>query len=113
MPPRDIYLAIYLAGESPNDVLDICSLLALEPEVEEGCHEYKRHLVNPSPERFEELVTQLKWRLAEGQGEAIYEIGVEDDGTLLGLSDTDLRASYDTLKRMVRRCRLTISLTLG
>jgi GTPase len=33
-------------------------------------------LINPSEERFQHLVTQLNWRLQEGQGEAIYEIGV-------------------------------------
>lgn len=34
-------------------------------------------LVEPTQERFEHLVTQMKWRLSEseGVGEAIYEIG--------------------------------------
>jgi GTPase len=34
-------------------------------------------LVEPTEERFEHLVTQMKWRLSEseGVGEAIYEIG--------------------------------------
>ena len=27
----------------------------------------------------------MKWRLREGQGEAIYEIGVEDNGLMTGL----------------------------
>lgn len=29
-------------------------------------------------------MSQLKWRLREGGGEAIYEIGVEDSGLLAG-----------------------------
>lgn len=103
--------AIEAEVESPNDVADVCALLALEPEVEEGCHEYKRHLVNPTPVRFEELVTQLKWRLSEGQGEAIYEIGVEDDGTLLGLSDADMKASYETLKFMADKLDASVSIS--
>ena len=37
----------------------------------------------PSQKRFDELVTQMKWRLSEGNGEAIYEIGVHDSGVLL------------------------------
>jgi GTPase len=45
-------------------------------------------------------VTQLKWRLQEGLGEAIYEIGVEDNGLLAGLTREDLNMSLDTLKRM-------------
>lgn len=47
----------------------------LPPEEEEGNIEYKLKLINPSPSRLQHLVTQLKWRLREGQGEAIYEIG--------------------------------------
>ena len=45
-------------------------------------------------------MTQLKWRLQEGLGEAIYEIGVEDNGLLAGLTREDLNMSLDTLKRM-------------
>ena len=60
-------------------------------------------LVHLSASRFEHLVTQLKWRLQEGQGEAIYEIGIEDNGTLAGLSADDLEASIKTLERMALR----------
>ncbi|RUS21544.1 GTP-binding protein 1-like protein [Endogone sp. FLAS-F59071] len=74
---------------------------SLPPEVDnEGNIEYKLKLVDPSPERFEHLVTQLKWRLAEGGGEAMYEIGVSDDGSFVGLSSEDMAASVDTLRRM-------------
>lgn len=43
---------------------------------------------------------QLKWRLREGQGEAIYEIGVEDNGVLAGLSSSEMTASLQTLREM-------------
>lgn len=46
------------------------------------------------------LFFQLKWRLREGQGEAIYEIGVEDNGVLAGLSSTEMTASLQTLRQM-------------
>ena len=48
-------------------------------------------------------MTQLKWRLQEGLGEAIYEIGVEDNGLLAGLTREDLNMSLDTLKRMASK----------
>lgn len=76
---------------------------ALPPEEEEGNVEYKLKLVNPSEFRIEHLVTQMKWRLEEGHGEAIYEIGVEDNGFLAGLTDDDLEASLSTLHRMAER----------
>lgn len=72
----------------------------LLPEDDEGAIEYKWRLVNPSPDRFIQLVTQLNFRLSEGNGEAIYELGVEDNGRKKGLSAVNLAASLDTLTRM-------------
>ena len=65
--------------------------------------EYKLKLLNPTASRFEHLVTQMKWRLREGQGEAIYEIGVADNGFLRGLSDAEMDDSIATLKKMADR----------
>ena len=41
-------------------------------------------------------------------GEAIYEIGVEDNGLMTGLSDEDMDSSLDTLREMARRLGATI-----
>lgn len=76
---------------------------ALPPEPQLGNIEYKLKLINPSKQRFEHLVTQMKWRLREGQGEAVYEIGVSDSGHLHGLSDADMSASLDTLRKMAHK----------
>ncbi|KAJ6664753.1 hypothetical protein lerEdw1_006326 [Lerista edwardsae] len=75
----------------------------LPPEAEDGNIEYKLKLVNPSQYRFEHLVTQMKWRLQEGRGEAVYQIGVEDNGLLVGLSEEEMRASLKTLRRMAEK----------
>ncbi|XP_053315592.1 GTP-binding protein 2 [Spea bombifrons] len=75
----------------------------LPPEAEDGNIEYKLKLVNPSQYRFEHLVTQMKWRLQEGRGEAVYQIGVEDNGLLVGLSEEEMRASMLTLHRMAEK----------
>ncbi|KAM8842650.1 GTP-binding protein 2b isoform 1-T1 [Synchiropus picturatus] len=82
----------------------------LPPEAEEGNIEYKLKLVNPSQSRFEHLATQLKWRLQEGRGEAVYQIGVEDNGLLVGLTEADMKASIKTLKRMAERVGADITL---
>lgn len=76
---------------------------SLPPEVEEGNVEYKLKLVNPSPSRLEHLVTQMKWRLKEGDGEAIYEIGVEDNGMFVGLTREELDFSLNTLNVMASK----------
>lgn len=75
----------------------------LPPEPQLGNIEYKLKLINPTSQRFEHLVTQMKWRLREGKGEAVYEIGVLDSGHLHGLSDTDMAASLDTLRSMANK----------
>ncbi|XP_061129241.1 GTP-binding protein 2b isoform X3 [Syngnathus typhle] len=82
----------------------------LPPEAEEGNIEYKLKLVNPSQNRFEHLATQLKWRLQEGRGEAVYQIGVEDNGLLVGLSRADMTASIGTLRKMADKVGADITL---
>ncbi|XP_060922566.1 GTP-binding protein 2b [Limanda limanda] len=82
----------------------------LPPEAEEGNIEYKLKLVNPTQYRFEHLATQLKWRLQEGRGEAVYQIGVEDNGLLVGLTDADMKASLKTLQRMAEKVGADITL---
>ena len=42
----------------------------------------------------------MKWRLSEGEGEAVYEIGVSDNGDVTGLSSGDMEASIRTLKAL-------------
>jgi len=89
-----------LFGESNSSSEDETDFVgSLPPEVERGNIEYKLKLIDPSPTRFERLVTQMKWRLQEGLGEAIYEIGVGDNGSLYGLNEEDLTKSLDTLKQ--------------
>ncbi|KAL0575701.1 hypothetical protein V5O48_006261 [Marasmius crinis-equi] len=72
----------------------------LVPEADDGNVEYKLQLLNPSPARFARLVTQLKWRLLEGGGQAYYELGVADSGALVGLEREDLERSLETLEMM-------------
>ena len=42
---------------------------SLPPEPQQGNIEYKLKLVNPTAQRLEHLVTQMKWRLREGKRE--------------------------------------------
>jgi hypothetical protein len=48
----------------------------------EGHIEYKLKLINPTPDRFERLVTQMMWRLKQGKNEAIYEIGLAGESPI-------------------------------
>ena len=45
----------------------------------------------------------MKWRLQEGEGEAIYEIGVGDNGMYVGLTGEELESSLKTLNVMASK----------
>lgn len=74
----------------------------LTQEKEEGSLEYKLKLTNMTEETLMHRVTQLHWRLNEGGNEAVYQLGVGDDGAPVGLSDQDLEESFLTLAYMAK-----------
>ena len=52
----------------------------------------------------------MKWRLREGHGEAIYQIGVEDQGAVIGLCREELEASLANLKKMADRLNANLTI---
>ncbi|CAE7217171.1 GTPBP2 [Symbiodinium sp. CCMP2592] len=100
------------------------SALTLAPEPPLGKVEYKLKLsAQEGTERFEELVTQLNWRMRECSSEeecaevadlsqyrdAVYRLGVADDGAVLGLSDAELAESMSVLNAMAARIPATVT----
>ncbi|CUG93033.1 GTP-binding protein, putative, partial [Bodo saltans] len=73
---------------------------SLVAEDDEGAVEYKWRLTNISATRFEHLKTQMQFRVAEGHGQCLYELGVADNGTPRGLTTGDFDESVDTVRRM-------------
>jgi len=83
----------------------------MNPECDgSGNVEYKLKLVRPSESRLEHLTTQMKWRIAEGGGEAIYELGVEDSGVPSGMSKEELNETLHSLKIMAGKLGASITL---
>ena len=94
------------SGDSPD------LRMALAPEEDaSGNVEYKLQILPPTPDRFDRLVTQLNWRLMEGAGTSVYEIGVMDDGSLAGISQDDMRRSLAHLCAMAQSLGATAELT--
>ncbi|KAJ1728972.1 GTP binding protein [Coemansia biformis] len=46
---------------------------------------------------------KLQWRLAEGNGRAVYVIGVHDDGDVVGITDQELQHTIATLRAMAQK----------
>ncbi|KAI0036371.1 hypothetical protein K488DRAFT_82164 [Vararia minispora EC-137] len=109
--PWDHILASSLATEKVYYSQDAATMPRLSAEIEEGNVEYKLHLIQPSPARFARLVTQLKWRLLEGGGQAFYELGVADSGALVGLTPDDLADTLTTMHAMAAEIDARVVIT--
>jgi len=81
----------------------------MDPEIEDGNIEYKRYLNNIDKNRLEEYTTQMTWRVGEGKGEAIYYLGIEDDGTFYNWTDNEKKQTLNTLKLLVSKANLKIA----
>jgi len=76
-------------------------------EVEHGNVEYKRKLANDD-KRILSLTTQLIWRLNEGNGHAIYMLGLNDNGTPYRLTNIEYAESMLSFSKMCKLCNATI-----
>lgn len=77
-----------------------CAIPAQPQEVYYGNREYKRHLLLPNTHSMHKKSTQLLFRLNEGNGRALYLIGVEDSGRISGLAKDDMLTSLDNFIQM-------------
>jgi len=77
--------------------------LILPPECDYGNVEYKLNLCGIGEDIFEKRVTQLKYRIIEGNGEAIYYIGVSDSGQIIGITNDQFQESIDLLKKLANK----------
>lgn len=75
----------------------------LEPEKEDGDTEYKRYLIDQSPEKISRLASQMRYRCDEGSGQCIYNIGVEDDGTIRGITSEECKMTMDCLEKVAKK----------
>lgn len=74
----------------------------IKKESDDGWIEYKVKLCNFSTsKRIDRLTSQMKYRLYEGEGKAIYNIGYTDDGVPMGLNHELLFKSLSNLFSIV------------
>lgn len=92
-------------SDRPSDDLEdeITSLLIFDSEDDEGDTEYKRMLVGKSKDRIDELDTQMRYRIEQGDGQCTYIIGIEDNGTPFGLNEEQYLETRKTLEKICKR----------
>lgn len=72
--------------------------LTFENESDIGFIEYKRTLVDCCDIKLQKYATQMRWRITQNSKQiATYFIGLDDDGTIIGLTIDDIRASVHNL----------------
>ena len=81
------------------------------PEKEYGNKEYKRFLFfNNENKRkiklkefYEKRASQMLYRLCEGRGKALYLLGIEDDGKIIGMTSVEMEFTLNHLKSIVNK----------
>ncbi|KAF8926436.1 hypothetical protein BGZ58_011182 [Dissophora ornata] len=58
----------------------------------------KEQFLNPTESNIESLQTLLAARIREGSGETLFEIGVEEDGTPMNLTDAEYQTALATVR---------------
>jgi len=86
-----------------DDFLDI-------KENDEGKVEYKWLLTNLTTERLGRLATQMKYRLQEGNGECLYEIGLKDNGFPEGITQEEFEETHQNLIKIAENNHASVKL---
>lgn len=86
----------------------------LTPEVEKGNVEYKLYLDNEDHKRIDKISAQMMWRLNEGKNktgvpEAIYFVGVCDNGIVGNQTLKVIKDSVTVLEKAAKKCGSEIS----
>lgn len=82
----------------------------LEPEKEDGNIEYKLKLINKDENRIERLASQMRFRTEEGDGECIYNLGIEDNGKIVGITQSEYEDTLSVLKNAANMNNYAITL---
>lgn len=104
---RDAHGNLTSVDEPFSFLASHAKLPKLPQEVESGHVEYKLNLRGNG--RLPHLITQLQWRLSEGQGEALYLIGVSDNGDLVGLNSAEWAATWGVLSAMAEGAEANVA----
>ena len=82
----------------------------LSPENEEGNIEYKLKLLNVNQDRKQNLITQMRRRCIDGGGECIYILGVEDNGSMAGISGEESEETIRNITNIALENNYSISI---
>lgn len=71
----------------------------MNPESDDGNVEYKLKLVDKTQQRIENLASQMVFRCNEGNSECIYNLGVADNGEIIGINQNEYNETLENIKK--------------
>lgn len=75
---------------------------SLKKEKDDGHIEYKWKLINIEKKRFMRIITQMNYRLNEGNGKSMYAIGFLDDGRPIGITYNEMETTLYHIKNAAK-----------
>ena len=86
-----------------------------KPEKFYGNIEYKRSLIlkgnnNQKLQSIKKKASQMLFRLLEGNGKALYILGIEDNGEIYGLNESELKLTLNTFYKIVNDIKAKIKI---
>ena len=102
-----------IKNEQKNIIFKNVIIPKQKPEKFYGNIEYKRSLVpkgknNHNPDSIKKKASQMLFRLLEGEGKALYILGIEDNGDIYGLNDSELKSTLNTFYKIVNEIEAKI-----
>ena len=82
---------------------------SLSQERDDGNIEYKLKLTNTAKKRVGKIITQMKFRLNEGDGKCMYAIGFTDNGESLGITKDEMDLSIHVMKMATKELKVNIN----
>ena len=79
------------------------------PEQYYGNKEYKRNIQIHDNLTMYKRATQMLFRINEGNGKAIYLIGIDDNGSIVGLNKKELLLSIKSIKKISNQIHAKIN----
>jgi GTPase len=77
-------------------------------EKDDGYIEYKWKLTNISYKKKQKIITQMNYRLNEGNGRTMYAIGFMDNGEAKGITKEEFQETMDNIHYAVNYLKVVI-----
>jgi len=99
-----------MSQKQRRDNIEASAVSRILPENDDGNKEYKLKLLHSDQDSLDHIASQMRYRLEEGHGEALYTLGVTDGGGVVGLTASEYKTSQEILEKVAKKNGYAITL---